>query len=49
MQRGTFRGKELYTDSAIEPHTESDCFIVTQDRQADTYSNMQMQTETCRD
>ena len=38
-----------YTDSAIEVQTESYCCIVTQERQADTYSNMQMQTETCRD
>ena len=38
-----------YTDSAIQVQTESYCCIVTQERQADTDSNMQMQTETCRD
>ena len=44
-----FRGKELYTGSAIQAQIESYCCIVTQERQAYTYSNMQMHTETCRD
>ena len=42
MQRGAFRGKELYAGSAIEAQIESDCCIVTQEKDSQTH------TATCR-
>ena len=38
----------IYIQCHTGPYRESDCYIVTQARQAHTYSNMQMQTDLQR-
>ena len=55
MQRGAFRGKELYAGSAIQAQIESDCCIVTQEKtvrhiqqHADAERGLQRLTEADR-